>query len=55
MGDQLRHYYETYEKRDGRWVFTTRSWHRYISAGSEGPRFPGEPLKGSDAFEAFDA
>jgi SnoaL-like domain len=49
------YYYETYEKRDGRWVFTTRRWQRYFGTGSDGVTFPTEPLKGSDAFSIFQA
>lgn len=45
------YYLETYEKRDGRWVFTTRRWHSYFGFGSEGITFPKERPKGSDAFE----
>ena len=45
------YYYETYEKRDGRWLFTTRRWHNYFSFGSEGLNFPNDPPKGSDAFD----
>ena len=45
------YYYETYEKRDGRWLFTTRRWHNYFSFGSEGVNFPKDPPKGSDAFD----
>ena len=45
------YYYETYEKRDGRWLFTTRRFHRYIGVGSEGVDFPKDPPKGSDAFD----
>jgi hypothetical protein len=47
------YYYETYEKRDGRWQFTTRRWQRYLGAGSDGVVFPNEPLLGSDAFAHF--
>jgi hypothetical protein len=53
------YYFETYEKRDGRWLFTTRRWQRYIGMGSqEGSEavevvFPRERLKGSDAFDDF--
>lgn len=45
-------YYETYEKRDGQWLFTTRRWHRYLATGSDGVVFPQDPIRGSDAFEA---
>ena len=44
------YYYETCEKRDGRWVFTTRRWQNYLAMGSNGPSFPTAPLLGSDAF-----
>ena len=47
-------YYETYEKRDGRWLFTTRRWHRYLATGSDGVVFPQQPIQGSDAFAATD-
>jgi SnoaL-like domain len=56
-GDQVSwtheygYYYETYEKRDGRWVFTTRRFHRYIGNGSDGVEFPKDAPKGSKAFE----
>jgi hypothetical protein len=51
-GWQISHgyYYETYEKRDGRWLFTERRWHRHFGTGSEGVIFPTEPARGSDAF-----
>ena len=45
------YYYETYEKRDGRWMFTERRWQRYLGTGSQGVDFPTEPLRGSDAFQ----
>ena len=45
------YYYETYEKREGRWVFTTRRWHRYIATGTDGVVFPTSPVIGSRAFE----
>jgi hypothetical protein len=47
------YYYETYEKRDSRWVFTTRRWQRYVGMGSRGVHFPLAPVKGSDAFSIF--
>jgi hypothetical protein len=47
------YYYETYEKRDGRWVFTTRRWQRYVGMGSSGVHFPSGPIKGADAFSVF--
>ena len=46
------YYYETYEKRDGRWLFTTRRWHNYFGTGSAGVRFPKEQPKGSNAFDS---
>jgi SnoaL-like domain len=45
------YYYESYEKRDGRWMFTTRRWHRYFGNSSEGVTFPKNVPKGSNAFE----
>jgi hypothetical protein len=48
------YYYETYEKRDGLWVFTTRRFHRYIGNGSDGVDFPKDAPKGSKAFEGAD-
>ncbi len=56
-GDQVTwthvygYYYETYEKRDGRWMFTTRRWHRYFGNSSDGVNFPNATPKGSDAFD----
>ena len=49
------YYYETYEKRDGEWLFTTRRWHRYVGMGSEQVIFPVESLKGTDGFSVFEA
>jgi SnoaL-like domain len=46
------YYYETYEKRDGRWLFSSRRWHNYFGTGSDGVWFPKEPPKGSNAFDA---
>ncbi len=34
------HYFETYEKRNGRWVFTRRSLKYYHTRRSEGAIFP---------------
>lgn len=34
------HYFETYEKRDGRWVFTRRALKYYHTRRSEGAIFP---------------
>jgi len=45
------YYYESYVKRDGRWLFTTRRWHNYANFGSEGVMFPNDPPKGSDGFD----
>ena len=56
-GDQVTwtHVYgynnETYEKRDGRWMFTTRRWHRYFGNSSDGVILPTATPKGSNAFE----
>jgi hypothetical protein len=47
------YYYETYEKREGVWLFTTRRWQRYLGTGSAGVIFPLEPARGSDAFASF--
>ena len=32
-------------------MFTSRRWHNYFSAGSEGVVFPKEPPKGTDSFD----
>lgn len=45
------YYYETYEKRDGRWLFTTRRFHRYLGTGSEGVIFPLEAPRGAQPFD----
>jgi hypothetical protein len=45
------YYFESYEKRDGRWMFTSRRFHRYLGIGSEGVDFPKESPKGADAFD----
>jgi len=45
------YYHETYEKRDGEWLFTERRWHRHFGTGSAGVVFPLESPKGTDAFE----
>jgi hypothetical protein len=45
------YYYETYEKREGRWLFTSRRWHRYIGGGSDGAVFPTAAPKGREAFD----
>jgi hypothetical protein len=45
------YYFESYEKRDGCWLFTTRRWHNFFSTGSEGVRHPNAPARGSDAFD----
>lgn len=53
------YYFESYEKRDGRWLFTSRRWQRHIGVQSkEGVDavdvyFPQSRLKGSDAFDDF--
>ncbi len=53
------YYFETYEKRDGCWVFTTRRWQRHFGVQSkEGTdrvdvHFPQRPLNGSNAFDDF--
>lgn len=44
------YYHESYEKRDGRWLFTSRRWHRYFGTGSDGPIAPLQRPPGSDAF-----
>ena len=49
------YYYETCEKRDGRWLFTTRRWQLYIAASSKGPVFPTAPLPGANAFASQEA
>jgi hypothetical protein len=41
------YYDETYEKRGGEWLFTSRRWQRYFGAGSAGVLFPLEPVRGS--------
>jgi hypothetical protein len=45
------YYYETYEKRDGRWLFTERRWQPHLGVNSDGPVLPTVPLKGTDAFD----
>lgn len=40
------HYFETYEKRDGRWVFTRRLLKYYFTRRSAGAIFP--PIIGAD-------
>ncbi|MEQ1882499.1 MAG: nuclear transport factor 2 family protein [Burkholderiales bacterium] len=53
------YYFETYEKRDGRWLFTSRRWQRHFGVqstqGSDAIEvsFPKTRLKGSDAFDDF--
>jgi hypothetical protein len=44
------YYYESYEKRDGRWLFTSRRWQRYIGTGSDKVTFPQRSLIGSAAW-----
>jgi hypothetical protein len=46
------YYYETYEKRDGRWLFSSRRWHNYFGIRPDGVRFPEEPPKASNGFDA---
>ncbi len=45
------YYYETYEKRDDRWLFTSRRWHKYFGTGSDGIHSPAEMPKGANAFD----
>lgn len=58
-GISYGYYFETYEKRDGQWLFTSRRWQRHIGVHSQpgsdkvGVAFPATPLKGSDAFDEF--
>lgn len=53
------YYFETYEKRDDLWYFTSRRWQRHFGVESrEGTDavkvlFPQAPLKGTDAFGDF--
>jgi hypothetical protein len=52
------YYYETYEKRDGRWLFTSRRWERYLGIASNedggvSVHTPPERLRGANAFEQF--
>lgn len=53
------YYYEGYEKRDGRWLFTSRRWQRQFGVqsgpGGEGTAttVPTVPIKGRDAFDDF--
>ena len=44
------YYYETYEKRDGRWLFTSRRWHRHFGVTSEGAIAATERPKGAAGF-----
>ena len=54
------YYFETYEKREGSWVFTSRRWQRHFGVQSKQGvdtievTFPQLRLKGSDAFDDFD-
>ncbi len=41
------YYHETYEKRNGTWLFTSRRWQRYLGMGSDGVMLPEQPLTGS--------
>jgi hypothetical protein len=36
------YYYESYEKRDDRWLFTSRRWHNVFAIRSDGMTFPVE-------------
>lgn len=53
------YYYETYEKRDGQWLFTSRRWQRHfgVQGADAGAAidvtFPQVSLKGRDAFDDF--
>lgn len=53
------YYYESYEKCDGQWLFTSRRWQRHFGVqGGESSdaievMFPTVPLKGRDAFDDF--
>jgi hypothetical protein len=38
------YYHESYEKRDGRWVFTSRRWDNVFAISSDGVMFPSSPL-----------
>ena len=54
------YYFETYERRNGYWLFTSRRWQRHFGIQSSGGSdavdvtFPQVPLRGTDAFAAFD-
>ena len=45
------YYHETYEKRDGRWLFTSRRFRPYLQVDSEGAA----PLAGRPYGSADDA
>lgn len=47
---EFGYYHESYEKRDGRWMFTRRRWHRYFGVTSDGAVLPTEAPQGRDAF-----
>jgi hypothetical protein len=57
---QYGYYYDSYEKRDGRWLFTYRRWENYLGIGDRDRSgevtvtVPQERLKGSDAFDRFE-
>jgi hypothetical protein len=44
------YYYETYEKRNGRWLFTSRRWHCHFGVTSDGPVLATERPKDSRGF-----
>ncbi len=45
------YYFESYEKREGTWLFTSRRWHNYFGMGSDGVRLPTHHPRGADAFD----
>jgi hypothetical protein len=54
QGDVVRdlgHYFETYDKPEGKWLFTNRRWHSYIGGGCEGAVFPTGSPKGREALD----
>lgn len=44
------YYYETYEKREGRWLFTSRRWHRHFGVTNGGIIESDERPKGAEGF-----
>ena len=58
-GISYGYYYESYEKCDGVWLFTSRRWQRYFGVQSQVGTaevevvLPQVPLKGRAAFEDF--